>query len=195
MSDGPLPCFQSQLLSAPWGLGVGSSLHGSTGEDLDSGLACNSDCVCWMCLSLQHLSAKVLAPNLKLSSVCLSMVLYLYPSFARIPTVNSWHLTHTRSWSEQKNENKVNPKARLLTRVYRIQQKHIFVLQHTDHQLETLWCHLYLSCLASICSRTLPRRPPSDRERCTVKVMKRPQVQSCKNTAQKQMDCTDKRVK
>lgn len=107
---------------------------------------------------------------------CLSpWVLYLYPSFDGIPTVNPWHLMQAAD---------LNPKKTRSTPMHSC--KHVytenptsypisaFSPNHIDPQLATLLFYLYLPSLICICRLTSSRWPLSGRLRDIVKLLKNP---------------------
>lgn len=97
---------------------------------------------CIYCVSLLQLRASVGRSCCSMQWDCSCLphcVLYLYPSYGEIPTVNSCHLIQTAE------KNRVNPKAQLqtcaCTESNSITQTNNSLPQHTDPQLEL---HLYL---------------------------------------------------
>lgn len=168
--------FSLSWRKLPWG----SFLHGSTREALEQGPTHHIYCIC---LSLSQLGASVTRSYSPIQGDCSCLspcVLYLYPSFDGIPTVNSCHLIQA---ADLKKKNKVNPKAQLqtcaCTESNSIPQANNFLPQHTDPQLETLLCHLYLPFLISICSLTSFRWSYSDRGRNAVKCRDTTEYRHC----------------
>lgn len=109
----------------PWG----SSSHGSTREALEPGPTHHIYCIC---LSLSQLEASVARScgSRQWDCSCLTpCVLYLYPSFGGIPTVNSWHLTQA---ADLKKKTRSTPKHSC---------KHVYVQNPTAYPKQATFYH------------------------------------------------------
>lgn len=108
--------FSLSWRKLPWG----SFLHGSTREALEQGPTHHIYCVC---LSLSQLEASVTRSysSIQADCSCLSpCVLYLYPCFDGIPTVNSCHLIQAADLKKKKQGQPQSTVANMC--LYRIQQ-------------------------------------------------------------------------